>query len=72
MLFDLPMAWNRLTNLRDGTLIPVMLTTVANKHAAQRLDFLNQITSLHALSNSPCRLTHGISPLTRSSYKLSR
>jgi hypothetical protein len=67
---DFSMTGNRLRDFCDGILIPVVFSSVPHKHTAHARDFLDQIETFHAISNWACRLTHGISPLIKSSCRL--
>jgi hypothetical protein len=44
-----------LGNLCARVPIPIMYSTVANKHTTLRLDLLDQLAPLHAISSSPRR-----------------
>ena len=64
--FDLSMPWHRLRNARHGIPIPIMLATVAHKHAATLLKSPDQIRALHGMTNSPTLRAPGTCPPERS------
>ena len=60
MLVDFPMPWDWLRHSRSWVLIPIVLAAMAYQDAATRFNFLDQITALHAISNSAWRRAQGI------------
>jgi hypothetical protein len=65
-VFDLPVPWDGLGNLRYAILIPVVTPTVPNEDTAHFFEQSKQIDSLHATRISPILRTHGIAPLVNS------
>lgn len=61
-VLDLTMSRDRLAYLGCWVLIPVMIRAVADEHAPHFLNGSNQLSALHATSNSPTLRTHGIKP----------
>jgi hypothetical protein len=47
MLVYLSMSWNGLRYFGDGIVIPIMLSTVANQHAAIGFQLTNEFFALH-------------------------
>jgi hypothetical protein len=47
MFVNFDVTWNRLRNLGEGIVIPIVLPTMTNEHAAVGLELSDQISSLH-------------------------
>ena len=72
MFINLSVAGNRLGNLRDGIMIPVVLSAVAYKHTTIGLQLSDEVFAFHRRVSSASFRTPGISPLVRSRYSSRR
>lgn len=66
VFLDFGVPRNRLRNLGGGVVIPVVLPTVANEHAAIGFELSDEIFAFHRSVSSASFRTPGISPLVRS------
>ncbi len=66
MFVDFGVSGNRLGHFRDGVVIPVVLSAVANKQAPTSFKLTNEVFALHRSVSSASFRTPGISPLLRS------
>ena len=62
----------RLRNIRDGIVIPIVLSTVANEQATIGFELSDEIFAFHRSVSSASLRTPGISPLVRSRYRSRR
>lgn len=69
MLINLRVAGNRLGNFGGGIVIPIVIPTMANKHATTCFELSNEIFTFHQRVSSASFRTPGISPLVRSRYR---
>ena len=46
-IIDLSMSWNRLRYFGNGIVIPIMLSAMANQHAAIGFELTNEFFALH-------------------------
>lgn len=63
---DLGVTRYRLRNIRDGIVIPIVLSAVTNKHATVGFKLPDEVFALHRSVSSASFRTPGILPLVRS------